>query len=133
MEICEKHNCVACCLNAEVPLLNEDVNRIMMHGYYDVYFVNEQDGVKTIRKFSQGTCVFYKPKDGSCEIYDFRPEICQLRPYTVKEGTHEPMIDESCEHASECKPDPKLEEQMKDFFDTLLKEIEWRRNTGYLY
>jgi Fe-S-cluster containining protein len=131
MEVCEKNNCVQCCMDGEVPLLNEDVSRITMAGYYDAYFVFEEDGVKTIRKFSDGCCIFYKKETGRCEIYKLRPEMCRLRPYTISEGSHEPVIDQECKHCSECKSDSKMESRMTKFFSTFEKEIEWRRKTGY--
>ena len=131
MKVCEANSCAQCCLDAAVALLNEDVTRITMHGYYDAYFVNEEDGVKTLRKFSDGCCIFYEKDTGRCEVYEFRPELCKLRPYTINPGTHEPVIDQECKHSTECDPEPELEDRMTEFFNKLQEEIAWRRKTGY--
>ena len=129
--ICEKHDCVKCCLHASVPLLNEDLNRIIYLGYYDVYFVVEEDGVKTMRTKNDGSCIFYNEDEGNCKIGANRPEQCKQRPYTIRNDSHEPGIDDECIHHHECELDQTSVKKMASYFDTLKKEIEWRRRTGY--
>ena len=131
MEFCEQYNCTACCLAASVPLLSEDVNRIILLGHYDAYFVNEQDGVKVMSTRDDGSCVFYKKDTGSCEIYEVRPLQCRFRPYTICEGSQEPGIDSECKYSSECKEEPEMLKKMREYFETLKKEVEFRRRTGY--
>jgi Fe-S-cluster containining protein len=130
-QLCENKLCIQCCLTASVPLLNEDVNDIIQCGFYDAYFVNADDGVKLIRTWSDGSCIFYKKDTRECEVYDHRPTICRLRPYTIRNDTHEPGVDNDCRFSSECVPDQAVLKKMKRYFDTLQKEIEWRRKTGY--
>ena len=131
MEFCEKNNCADCCFEPRVPLLNEDINRIRMHGYYDAYFVDEQNGIKTVRKNDDGTCVFYNKREGFCEIYYSRPERCRLNPYCICEENLEPHVDKFCKHHTSCRDDPEIQQRMSEYLATLQKEIDWRRRTGY--
>jgi Fe-S-cluster containining protein len=131
MDICAKSNCVVCCRKAEVALLNEDVNRISMHGYYDAYFTFETDGIKILRTFSDGGCIFFNKNTGSCEIYDYRPEQCRLRPYTTNDGTDSAIIDDTCKHCSDCISEADKENDFSKFITKLREEIAWRKKTGY--
>ncbi len=129
--ICEKNKCSQCCMHAAVPLLNEDVNRIILLGFYDAYFVNEDSGVKLMRTWSDGRCIFFDKDNGGCEIYPHRPEQCKQRPYTIRNDSHKPGIDEECIHCKECTMDPAEVKKMARYFKKLKEEIEWRRKTGY--
>ena len=131
MEFCDDNHCVDCCKDAVVPLLNEDINKIVMHGYYDVYFVNEQDGIKKLRTRPDGSCIFHNTQDYSCDIYSTRPERCKLNPYCLSEKTHKTTIDHACRHARGCNDDPEMHNKMHEYISTLQKEVEWRRRTGF--
>jgi Fe-S-cluster containining protein len=133
MEFCDKLDCAECCTDARVPLLNDDINRITMYGYYDASFVDENRGIKTLRTRDDGTCVFYNQQTRLCDIYESRPERCRLNPYCICEKNHEPHIDENCRHFSRCQENPKIQERMSEYLVTLQKEIDWRRKTGHYY
>ena len=131
MEYCKQFTCSECCKKAVVPLLNEDINRIIMHGYYDAYFTVEKNGIKTIRTFKSGKCVFLDDKSGYCKIYNSRPEFCTLRPITVSEKNKEPIVDDVCKHSKNFEIQTEDAAKMAKFFATLEREIKWRRKTGY--
>jgi Fe-S-cluster containining protein len=131
MEFCDDNNCSECCFDARVPLLNEDINRIVMHGFYDVYFVEEDHGIKTLRKRDDGSCVFLNKQAGGCEVYDSRPEKCKLSPYSICNNNMNPHVDHDCRHSGHCSEDPKMVKKMHEYIATLQKEIEWRRRTGF--
>ena len=131
MSVCNRNNCVECCLHADVPLLNEDVNRIIMYGYYDAYFVQEVNGVKMMRTEKDGRCIFYNRDSGLCDIYASRPERCKLLPYTVDESGCKGMVDHQCPHSHELQEDPKTARRMENFVSKLQKEIKWRRDTHH--
>jgi len=131
MEFCDKYHCADCCLEPKVPLLNEDIDRIIMHGFYDAYFVDEDQGIKTVRQRDDGTCVFYNKLSGLCEVYPSRPERCKLNPYTICKDNLEPEVDRACKHCNQCNKDPVSEKRMSEYLVTLEKEIEWRRRTGH--
>jgi Fe-S-cluster containining protein len=102
-----------------------------MLGYYDAYFVDERDGVKLIRTWSDGSCIFYDKETGACEVFEHRPKQCQLRPYTINNGSNQPGIDIECKYHEELNAENQFIYEMTKYFDTLKKEIEWRRRTGY--
>jgi Fe-S-cluster containining protein len=130
MEFCDENNCIECCFDVKVPLLNEDINRITQHGFYDVYFVEEDAGIKTLRKRDDGSCVFLDKSTNGCEIYRSRPEKCKLNPYCICEDNMNPHVDRLCRNSSYCSEDPKQVSRMHEYIAKLQKEIEWRRRTG---
>ncbi len=129
MDFCDENRCIECCFEVKVPLLNEDINRITQHGFYDVYFVEENKGIKTLRKREDGSCVFLDKRTGDCEIYRARPEKCKLNPYCICEDNLNPHVDRACKYSGHCNEDPKTVNRMHDFINQLEKEIEWRRRT----
>lgn len=131
MSLCNRNNCVDCCLHADVPLLNEDINRIIMYGYYDAYFVQEVDGVKMIRTERDGRCIFYTQQSGLCDVYASRPERCKLLPYTVDDSGCRGVVDHQCPNCHEMDADPKTARRMENFVAKLQKEIKWRRETHH--
>ena len=131
MEFCDQNNCSECCFDVRVPLLNEDINRITQHGFYDVYFVEEDRGIKTLRTRDDGSCIFLDRNRGGCEIYNARPEKCQLSPYCICEDNMKPHVDETCRHSYQIAEDPKQVKRMHEYINKLQKEIEWRRRTGF--
>ncbi|WP_455392984.1 YkgJ family cysteine cluster protein [[Eubacterium] cellulosolvens] len=133
MTFCDKNHCMDCCFEPKVPLLNEDIGKIVMYGYYDAYFVDEHNGIKTLRTRDDGTCVFFNKQSRECEIYNSRPARCRLNPYCICEDNLEPHIDETCKFHNICNDDPEMHERMSEYLVTLEKEIEWRRRTGHFY
>ena len=131
MEFCNEKNCSDCCFDPKVPLLNEDINRIIMYGYYDAFFVDEENGIKTLRTRDDGSCVFLNKSTGQCDVYRSRPERCRLNPYCICESNLEPHIDETCRYRGGCNEDPSKHERMSEYLATLQKEVEWRRRTGH--
>jgi len=129
MEPCERHGCVKCCKEAEVPLLNEDIDRIRMLGYYDAFFTQEDSGVKTMRRLD-GKCIFFQEH---CEIYAHRPEFCRFVPLTYDASTHQAIYDENCCYAHEFNKTESEKKALVAYVDKLQKQIEWRVRTGYNY
>lgn len=131
MEFCDENDCSECCFDARVPLLNDDINQITQYGYFDVYFVEEDKGIKTLRKRDDGSCVFLNRFTGVCDVYDSRPEKCRLNPYCICDDNMNPHVDRNCRNSVFCKEDPKMVKRMHEYITTLQKEIEWRRRTGF--
>jgi Fe-S-cluster containining protein len=102
-----------------------------MHGYYDAYILEEEDGVKTVRTFSDGSCVFLDKGRMECEVYDDRPEHCKLRPVTISTKTKKPVVDKMCKHSKEFKSSTEMKKRMTKLFKTFKDEVAWRRKTGY--
>jgi len=94
------HKCVLCCLKTEMPLSNEDIERIKGLGFdYDFFVVNVDNWLQL--KNNDGRCVF---NDGKrCLIYNNRPEGCKLYPITYDEDKNCAVLDEDCLHRNNFK------------------------------
>ena len=125
MNFCEKHNCTHCCIEADVPLLSEDIDRLTAHGYYDVYFSEDYNGAKFIRKID-GKCIFFK--DGACEVYDYRPKRCWCPQIAYDEKTQRVLPLDSCLFKNEVRITQNDIVFMEHFIEVLIKEIGLRIN-----
>lgn len=95
---CVSYDCIQCCLETEMPLSNEDVERIKGLVSHD-FFVNIDGWLRL--KNSEGRCVF---NDGKrCLIYENRPEGCSLYPITFDDEKKCAVLDEDCPHRNSFK------------------------------
>jgi len=131
MDFCGNNNCLNCCKNAKIQLIHEDINNIVLYGYYDAYFVDENNGVKTLSTREDGSCVFLNQDTGVCDVYQSRPSGCRFRPYLINEHQQQPTIDEDCKFSNEYQVSPSVKENANNIFEKLKKEVAWRRKTGY--
>jgi len=90
---CRVHDCVACCIETRMPLTDEDITRIIEHGYSFPDFVVERENEFYLRNRS-GKCFFLETT--GCEIYSFRPEGCRLYPLVYNERLEEAVLDDFC-------------------------------------
>jgi len=85
--------CNVCCINTEMPLLEEDIERITKHGFKREYFVKEKDGFLVLKN-QKGKCVFLKKR--KCIIYQDRPLGCRLYPLIYDIDFKNATIDYEC-------------------------------------
>lgn len=96
--ICGNHRCVSCCYKTEMPLLKNDVQRIVGLGFKEDFFAVEFRDFKTLRN-SNGRCVFH---DGEqCAIYSNRPSGCRLYPVIFDENVNHAVMDRLCPFRAE--------------------------------
>ena len=91
-------SCYRCCVETEMILLREDIERICRLGYPVTYFAIWSGGFYRLRN-SGGRCVFLRD-DGRCAIYRFRPLGCRVYPLIFDEERG-PIIDPLCPLARE--------------------------------
>jgi Fe-S-cluster containining protein len=125
MSFCQDKNCSHCCIEADVPLLQEDIDRITSLGYYDVYFATDYQGAKFMRKLN-GKCIFYQ--QNKCEIENWRPKRCKFYPLTYDEKTKSVLVQDFCKYRSEFEINQTEFKHMDAFIDQLKKEIDMRLN-----
>jgi Fe-S-cluster containining protein len=106
-----------------VPLLQEDIDRLTAMGYYDVYFSEDYNGAKFIRKL-EGKCIFLQA--GKCEVFDNRPKRCRSPQITYDDNTKSVLILESCKYKSTYEMTSNDIDYMEEFIKLLIKEIEMR-------
>jgi hypothetical protein len=114
---CMHHKCIQCCLETEMPLSKEDIERIKRLGFdYDYFVVNRDSWLQL--KNCDGRCVFNDGKQ--CLIYENRPEGCKLYPIIYDEDENCATLDEDCPHRDEFKIS-EVELEMVSFLVTKLK------------
>ena len=65
------------------PDLNEEEQkRIESTGYKNFLSHHSETGINWIRRNKDGSCVFLT-RINKCAIYDIRPAICRLEPFTI--------------------------------------------------
>ena len=83
-------NCGLCCNNLEIPLRDEDIERIEELGYNTWEFVDYEKAFYRGNRFLgyalkknplNDSCIFFDPETRKCKIYDHRPLACRLYPF----------------------------------------------------
>lgn len=97
-DACRRENCIQCCVETEMPLSEDDVERIEGLGFKRDEFAADVDGWVRLKN-AGGRCVF---NDGSgCRIYDGRPEGCRLYPVVYDEDKEDAALDHDCPFSEE--------------------------------
>lgn len=125
---CAKHGCAACCYDTEMPLLEEDVARLVRLGHDRAAFtrVGVDDGFlylatrprpegmsdagrseADIKAGKPGRPCFFL-QDNACSVYADRPTGCRIYPFVMTEDGRRVLPDEDCPHAREFPQDPSL-------------------------
>ena len=97
---CLKHGCILCCLETEMLLTDDDIERIEHLGHHRDDFMIDDDGW-LVMKNSDGKCVFHDGK--ICRIYDSRPDGCRLYPVIFDDDDKCAFLDPDCPHTDEFK------------------------------
>ena len=89
-------NCAKCCIENDIPLREEDIERITALGYDEGYFVDYTKmfyrgpkflGYAMKKRPFDDACVFLDPETKKCRIYEHRPLACKLYPFVlIKHG-----------------------------------------------
>lgn len=97
---CIRYKCIQCCLETEMPLLIEDIERIKRLGFDYNYFDINRDNWLQLKNYD-GRCIFNDGKQ--CLIYENRPEGCKIYPIIYDEDKNCVTLDEDCPHRVEFK------------------------------
>jgi len=62
--------------------------RIEAKGFTDFFESPDENGVRWIRRKKDGGCYFLTI-DNRCAIYDVRPQVCRLEPFTIVDFDYE--------------------------------------------
>ena len=75
-------NCGACC-RVQPPDVNPVERRLIEgQGFKDFLDRTDEMGIRWVRRQKDGSCHFFT-KDNKCAIYEVRPAICRLEPFTI--------------------------------------------------
>ncbi len=92
---CMDYKCIQCCLETEMSLSNEDIERIKGLGFATKFFITKRGGWLQLKNYNGG-CVFYNGV--GCSIYENRPEGCNLYPIIYDKEKNCAVLDEDCQH-----------------------------------
>jgi Fe-S-cluster containining protein len=56
--------------------------RIEAKGFKDFLGDPDKNGIRWIQRKTDGSC-FFLTKDNKCAIYEVRPQVCRLEPFTI--------------------------------------------------
>jgi hypothetical protein len=62
----------------------EEQQRIEAKGFKNFLDHNEETGINWIRRNKDGSCLFLT-RENKCAIYEVRPAICRLEPFTISD------------------------------------------------
>jgi Fe-S-cluster containining protein len=115
---CLSHGCVACCIETEMPLTEDDLKRIVKLGFKRIDFTVESEGETRLKNRGK-TCYFLE--DGKCMIYENRPEGCRIYPLVYDVDSHKFIYDPVCLHSTEFKATRIDKDQLKHLIHRLEK------------
>ena len=117
--VCMDHGCVKCCLDTEMLLLKDDVERIVGLGFKETFFSVKSGGFISLRN-TDGRCVFH---DGEkCTIYSGRPFGCRLYPVIFDVGSNSPVIDKMCPFNMKFSLSFKVRNELSRLYHKLISE-----------
>jgi len=114
---CRVHKCIECCIQTEMILTDDDVERLKRLGFEKNFFLIEDDGLLRLKNES-GRCVFLK--DYGCTIYEYRPEGCRLYPLIYDPYKKQFVMDYLCPFNFEFK----ISKEDLDVAKKLIKMLE---------
>lgn len=116
---CLRHGCVACCIETEMPLTEDDLKRIEKLGFERSDFTIEAEG-ETRLKNKAKKCFFLE--DNRCKIYESHPEGCRIYPLVYDVDSHRFVYDPVCPHSTEFKGTREDKDRLKRLIRKLERE-----------
>jgi Fe-S-cluster containining protein len=81
-------NCGVCCRMQPPDVNKAEQKQIEAKGFTDFYDRPDETGIAWIRRKKDGSC-FFLTKNNKCAIYDVRPAVCGLEPFTIVDYDYE--------------------------------------------
>ena len=108
-----------------MPLLEEDIRRLIDLGFKEQFFATPSGGFKVLKNSEEGRCVFHDGKQ--CTIYENRPAGCKLYPIIFDEGSRRPVKDELCPFRSEFDISSRAKRELSGVYFKLTSERRARK------
>ncbi len=112
---CIEKNCIKCCIETDMLLSKDDVERIRKLGFDSKFFVIKKNGWLYLKNCN-GRCFFH---DGTkCLIYENRPEGCRLYPVIFDIDRKCAVLDDDCPYKDRFRISDLV---VKKLYDVVLK------------
>ncbi len=105
-----------------VPLLREDIDRIVKLGYPDMSFYQQEGSLRFLIRIHD-KCVFQEDEWG-CGIYPFHPLWCKFYPLIYSSRAEDVVLDPLCPYSHEFTYSEDLAQQIRAYVARLAKEVE---------
>lgn len=125
---CIDYKCIQCCLETEMFLSNEDIERIRGLGFAPEFFITKRDERLQLKNYN-GRCVFHNGI--GCSIYENRPEGCKLYPIIYNEDMS-PTLDDDCPHRDKFEISKTAIQQISDLVLKLEYERDQRKQSSII-
>ncbi len=119
---CLEKGCHDCCVETEMPLSREDVERLAGAGHDPDRFSVVEDGFTFLANVD-GRCYFLDD-GGRCREYANRPRGCRLYPLVLDEDMSDFAMDHLCPHAGDVSASAEDEGALMELLDTIARERE---------
>ncbi|AAL81857.1 YkgJ family cysteine cluster protein [Pyrococcus furiosus DSM 3638] len=133
-------DCGKCCIYNEIPLREEDIQKILSLGYEEEYFVDYTKmfyrgpkflGYGMKKRPFDDACVFLDPETKKCRIYEHRPVACRIYPFVLVK--HEKKLEIYVKEDPRCpginSPDGEgIVEIIKKYFIPIIEELKGEIN-----
>ncbi|MEW5761368.1 MAG: dCTP deaminase [Candidatus Thermoplasmatota archaeon] len=122
---CIEHKCNTCCLETEMVLTEEDIERIKSLGYEEKMFVVNVDNWLQLKNTPDGKCFFLS--DNFCLINAHKPEGCKFYPLIYDSKKNCAVLDKDCPYVNEYNYSDEDEKKLIQLIDKLKRERRGRR------
>ena len=116
---CITYKCIQCCLDTNMLLSNQDIERIKRLGFDINFFVTRKDGWIQLKN-QNGRCVFHNST--MCSIYKNRPDGCKLYPIIYDKGKKHAVLDKDCPQRNKFHLSKSNTKQLYDLVSKLENE-----------
>ena len=117
---CIDYKCIQCCLDTNMLLSYQDIERIKRLGFDTNFFVTGRGGWLQLKN-QDGRCVFHSGV--MCTIYENRPDGCKLYPIIYDKDKKHVVFDKDCPQRDKFHMSKSITKQLYD----LVSKIECER------
>lgn len=128
---CVNHGCSKCCYEAEMPLLESDMQRLESLGHERGQFAVLDDEAVPQLRMVDGHCYFLNSAR-RCGVHEARPEGCRLYPQVWDAYTGRVRRDEFCPFSHEFPDDSDVAKRVEGVLAQLGSEAATRRRHGHV-
>ena len=118
------YKCIQCCIDTNMLLSHQDIERIKRLGFNTDFFITERNGWLQLKN-QDGRCVFHNSI--MCTIYENRPDGCKLYPVIYDKYMKHAVFDKDCPQRDKFHMSESITKQLYDLILELERERDQRK------